>query len=113
MSPIRDLTLRRYMKTATPASAARAACTATAAEPLRSTPPTAGLDIRPVTESPAVTARNHTPIIWPAAFAAASCVVTDGPPGERHSSPTARKEYMPSRHIGPPAGPAAAVARAA
>src|SRR5690606_20548767 len=106
------------MKTATPASAASAACTATAAEPLRSTPPTArvdtrpapqtppltaaeplrstprtaGLDSRPVTESAAVTARNHTPIIWLAYLAGAIFVVTDRPTGERHSSPTVMKK---------------------
>src|SRR5690606_41833356 len=98
MSPIRDLTLRRYMKTATPASAARAACTATAAEPLRSTPPTAGLDIRPVTESPAVTARNHTPIIWLSYLAGAIIVVTDRPTGDKTNSPTVTKKQMRTSH---------------
>ncbi len=40
------------------------------------------------TQSPAVTARNHTPIIWLAYLAGASLVVTDRPTGERVSSPT-------------------------
>lgn len=39
-------------------------------------------------ESPAVTARKKTPIIWEAYFCGASLVVSDRPTGERVSSPT-------------------------
>ena len=39
-------------------------------------------------QSPAVTARNQTPIIWLAYFAGAIFVVTDRPTGESVSSPT-------------------------
>ena len=53
------------------------------AVPFRSTPAS---ESRPVTQSPAVTERNQTPIIWLAYFCGAIFVVTERPTGERHSS---------------------------
>src|SRR3954454_7166429 len=107
---MRDFTFRRYIHTANPARAASAASPNTAGVPLRSTPAIAGLDSRPVIESPAVTARNQTPIICEAYFAGAIFVVTDRPTGERHSSPTVWMKERPSSHIGLTTVPFAAMA---
>jgi hypothetical protein len=64
---------------------ARVASRVTTPMPLRSTP---AMESRPVVASPAVTARNQTPIIWEAYFAGAIFVVTERPTGETVSSPT-------------------------
>ena len=45
------------------------------------------MESRPVVASPAVTARNQTPIICEAYFTGAIFVVTDRPTGESISSP--------------------------